>query len=596
MSTLKHLAIYQELKELIVAESQAQQTNHEKVLQMPVALRVEQGKCVESISYRKWVPDGLPGHSQRGGVLRFNCEENLSEFREGDRVVIHTGDPFHPFAQGYWVRDGQDGAGREFIDLSFPDHDVKRIHGSQGVFTLDSALVDLSSQLLKAIDEMGASDRGRNRILPLISGDASPEDLDLHIYDEAATAAQESDFNDPQQDAVGMGVAADWCVLIQGPPGTGKTRVLAQIVRERLKLGQRILVTACTHRAIHEALNRIFDLNPGLKRIAKVGSGGDNRTLKAPVCESFEECGFDSSPEGYVIGATPYTAFSERLKHADFHCVIIDEASQMTLPLAVMAMLSADRYVVIGDEMQLPPVLHTKSAFRAKDYGLFQRLRSVANKEILTVTYRMNKTICDWISSEFYFGELEPHERCCDKVLQLSGPASQDWLDDALSGEHSMVWITTRAETTRHFSMEQAGLVCQLLEELHGRGHPLGDVGVITPFRRQGRVIRQRLRQTAGMDSADLEQLVVDTVERMQGQERSVIILSTAAADSRFLSAIQEFLYLPSRLNVIVSRAKVKVIVLASDQFLETQGHSDEVCSAVDQWRSLRDTCHLIEI
>jgi superfamily I DNA and/or RNA helicase len=82
----------------------------------------------------------------------------------------------------------------------------------------------------------------------------------------------------------------------------------------------------------------------------------------------------------------------------------------------------------------------------------------------------------------------------------------------------------------------------------------------------------------------------------MQGQERSVIIMSTAAADVRFLSAIQEFIYLPSRLNVIVSRAKVKLIVLAAENFLKTEGTSDEVREAIEHWRSLREASHLIEV
>ncbi|MDP0495792.1 MAG: AAA domain-containing protein [Verrucomicrobiota bacterium JB024] len=587
MPTQNYLAIFQELKELVAEESRAQQASHEKLLRMTVGERVLQGKCLEKISYRQ---------RREGNILRFECEENLSEFREGDRIMLHTGNPFEPLALGFWVGDGPTQSGREFIDVSFSESDAKHITQGHGVFTLDAGFIDLAPQLNRALDEMGATERGRSRILPLIEGHAQSDGLDPYEYDAAASTATEAGFNDSQQEAVGMGAATNWCALIQGPPGTGKTRVLAQIVRQRLALGQRILVTACTHRAIHEALNKVCEMNPELERVAKVGVAGYDETLEAPVYENIAECGFDDSTEGYVIGATPFAAFSERLKRADFDCVIIDEASQMTLPLAVMAMLSADTYVVIGDEKQLPPVLASKSSFEAKDYGLFQRLRSAADREMLTVTHRLNGEICRWVSSEFYAGELEPHESCRDKALRLSSHPGQPWLGEALSEAHSLVWVPTQVEATRHYSMEEADLVNQLMTELHRRGHPIGDVGVITPFRRQGRVIRQRLRQNRVWDPAELQQVVVDTVERMQGQERSVIIMSTAAADVRFLSAIQEFIYLPSRLNVIVSRAKVKLIVLAAENFLKTEGTSGEVREAIEHWRSLREASHFIEV
>ncbi|GHB93372.1 DEAD/DEAH box helicase [Cerasicoccus arenae] len=587
MPTNNQLALYQELKQLVAEESRALQASHEKLLRMPVGKRVFQGKCLERVTYRQ---------KQDNNVLRFECDENLSEFREGDPIVLHTGNPFEPVSYGNWVRDGETFSGREFVEIAVSDVGTQAIAACGDSLMIDAGIFDPAPQLNRALDEMGASKRGQSRILPLIEGKVQTDGVDPEEYDNAATEAATNNFNDSQQDGVAIGSTTDWCALIQGPPGTGKTRVLAQIVRQRLACGERILVTACTHRAIHEALNKIHGLNPELERVAKVGVYSIDQSLEVPVYDNYAECGFDESTEGYVIGATPFTAFSSRLNRAEFDCVIIDEASQMTLPLAIMAMLSADCYVVIGDEKQLPPVLLSKCAFEAKNFGLFQRLRHVAEREMLTTTYRMNHEICRWVSSEFYSGELEPHEGCRDNVLPLSGEASQPWLNEALSSEHSLVWIPTQVENTRHYSMEEADLVNQLIAELHRRGHPLSDVGVITPFRRQARVIRQRLRQNRTWDRADLQGVVVDTVERMQGQERSVIILSTAAADRRFLSAVEEFVYFPSRLNVIVSRAKVKVIVLAAENFLQTVSAMDEVREAIEHWRSLREASHVVDV
>lgn len=568
-------------------EARSSRNQHEAMLNKPVRDRVLMGKCLSRIRFVRTLREGL---------LRFECSANESEFREGDLVILHTGNPFEPFGQAQWVGDGVSASGREFIDLAVSDGCAKQVDESDGEFTLDAGFFDLSPLLMRALDEMGASERGREKILPLFceetdSGGVNPDD-----YDSATEGAEVGGFNDAQTEAVGIGSSCNWCSLIQGPPGTGKTRVLAQIVRERIARGERILVTACTHRAINEALLKVAAIDPQNRRIAKVGLVGRDSLGSVPCFEKYSETDFEGSTEGYVIGATPYCAFSDRLKQAQFDCVIIDEASQMTLPLAIMAMLSADCYVVIGDEKQLPPVVLSRSPLEAPDYGLFQRLGSVSEREMLSTTYRMNQRICDWVSTEFYLSELDSSESSSGRQLGLSGEPDQRWLADVLAPEKSLVWIPTKVETTRQYSMEEADLANQIIGELHRRGHALEDIGVVTPFRRQARVIRNRLQKNPQFDPAEVHELVVDTVERMQGQEREVILLSTAAADSGFLEAVQEFLYAPSRLNVIVSRAKVKVIVLASESFLEVDGSSDQMCESIEHWRGLKEASYTVEI
>lgn len=582
------IEIYQELRELVITEAQNARTAYEQQLSTPVHERVLQGKCLESVKFQSKRPTNR---------LRFTCSENLSEFREGDFVVLHQGTPQEPIATAQWLTDGTYQNGGDYIELAVSNSAADAIDRGNGCYTVDAGYFDNSPQLLRALDAMGASHRGRERILPLLNPQTEVDGVDLYANEEAAHNAAEAGFDDSQEEAVATGSSCDWCSLIQGPPGTGKTRVLAQIVRERINRGQRILVTACTHRAIDEALNRVHSLNPDAERIAKVGIVGTSLLGNVPHKESFADCDFETSTEGYVIGATPYCAFSDHLRQAEFDCVIIDEASQMTLPLAVMAMLSADTYVVIGDEQQLPPVMLSKSSMQAQAYGLFQRLGSVALREMLTTSYRMNSEICQWISESFYMSDLEASAASASRRLQLSGERSTSWMQQALASQHSLVWIPTQTTKTRHYSMEEADLVNQLTQELRANGYPIKEIGVITPFRRQARTIRNRLRQNPHWDPAEIqEELVIDTVERMQGQEREIIIVSTAATDTGFISALQEFLYLPARLNVMVSRAKVKVIILASSSLLEIEGNSDEMNEAIEHWRSLHACSHTVEI
>ena len=159
-------------------------------------------------------------------------------------------------------------------------------------------------------------------------------------------------LNDSQAEAFAQAYATDTTYLIQGPPGTGKTRVLAYLARALVENGERVLVTAFTHRAINNALNKLAEVAPDTPAI-KIGEVSRADGL---LVENYED--FDASPlaemsEGYVIGATPFATRSQRLGGVEFETVIFDEASQITLPLAIMGMLSAKRFIFIGDQRQL---------------------------------------------------------------------------------------------------------------------------------------------------------------------------------------------------------------------------------------------------
>ncbi len=85
------------------------------------------------------------------------------------------------------------------------------------------------------------------------------------------------------------------------------------------------------------------------------------------------------------------------------------------------------------------------------------------------------------------------------------------------------------------------------------------EIGVVVPYRAQSRLIRSLLRRNL-MDDEIVGKLVVDTVERMQGQEREVVLVSFATASPRFAAQVADFLFQPQRLNVAVTRPRTKLI------------------------------------
>lgn len=581
-------AFHRELVSFTEAEFREQRRAFQEMVSQPLEARLRGGKCVRGLRFDRRTQEGNQ---------RFRCRENLSDFREGDRVVLHRGDPLTADFDMVWAGDGSLSRAEEFIDLRFVRPGQEGEIDGGGDYLLDLAFVDLERLVLRALDELAGSERGRGRILPLLMATAPEDQVDAAVYDQAERVAVREGFNDGQQEAIAEGVSTGWCCLIQGPPGTGKTRVLGQIVRQRVEAGQRVLVSAFTHRAIHEALNAVKRAMPAFDRIAKMGQIITDPNLTVPQYESFADSPFKDEAGAYVIGATPFAARGRRLAGVEFDCLVVDEASQMTLPLAVMAMLSAETYVIIGDPKQLPPVVQSISSWDAASVSVFHRLRMQRDRVLLDISYRMNRSIAAWVSEQFYDGVLQASESSAARVLALGGAGrEQTWLTDVLEPKRSLVWMKTSALTTRHYSMEEAGCVMQIIEALLRGGHPAGEIGVVTPFRRQARTIRRRLWQSSNIEDDFVHEIVIDTVERMQGQERDVIIVSTAASDPGFISHLRDFLYLPARLNVAVSRARTKVIVMASDRLLQSSGLEPEIQEAVGLWRSLRAASYEVEL
>ncbi|HBI68678.1 MAG TPA: DNA helicase, partial [Massilia sp.] len=120
------------------------------------------------------------------------------------------------------------------------------------------------------------------------------------------------------------------------------------------------------------------------------------------------------------------------------------------------------------------------------------------------------------------------------------------------------------------------------------------DIGVVTPFRAQGRTVRRVLAEHLGWHTA--QQILADTVERMQGQERELVILSLAAGNLRFLAAVAGFFFQPERLNVSVTRAMTKLIIIGPELPPEFQALDDEMARWLDLYRSLLAQARRIDI
>ena len=551
------LLLQSEIRHFVLRECEAQRTSFQRYWSAPPGKRVEKGRCITDLTFESF-------HRH---TLRFRSPINESNLREGDRVRISLGDPRQPLAEGEVFREDLD-----FIEILIDDE--WKFWNEPGPFMVDPSFIDLEEFFLRAIDDLALSEIGRARILPLIAGEKPPQ-FDLDTYASIQQESTQRGLNEAQAEAISAASTTDLCYLIQGPPGTGKTHVLAEIVRNRVARGERVLVTSFTHRAIHNALNMVARACPVDLKICKIGRPFHDPTLAPPQFEYFHDSPCLHEPGAYVIGATPFAARGRRLQDVQFDTVIFDEAGQITLPLAIMAMLSGSSYIFVGDPKQLPPILHSESHHDAEGRSIFSFLGERGFKEMLNVTYRMNSALTTWPSEKFYYGELTSHPRVAHRRAPYS--ASPGEFAHILDPADPLVFIEMPEGEDCTSSHDETILIADLVQELvKSRRLPPSELGIVVPSRKQARSIQQRLRIKGQPDPA-LAGLVVDTVERMQGQEREVILVGLTASHPQFISDREPFLLQPHRLNVSFTRARSKLIVLGSKAFLHPSpdGHPD---------------------
>jgi DNA replication ATP-dependent helicase Dna2 len=563
-----------DLRDLVLTETAAQRRQIHIQWEKPLATRVADGFAIENVSLVKVHPNDQ---------VELACTRNQSRFRPGDVLCLSRNDPFNP--QNVMVSLVEDEETRLLI--SSDDIVPWQAHFTPNDgWTLDVGLIDLSSYILDALAEAGDSLVGRERILPLLMGSRSPQ-IDPGLYDRGLEMGEAVGLNWNQSEALAHAYATNLAYLVQGPPGTGKTRVLATLAHALAADGERVLVCSFTHRAINNALNALVKQSPDLP-VIKVGQPTRADDLHAPNFERFDESPLAEERDGYVVGATPFATRTKRLSGVEFDTVIFDEASQITLPLAIMGMLAGHKYIFFGDQKQLPPVLTTRLTGGALRDSVFGYLAGSNFDTMLTESYRLNEALTAWPSRHFYDGLLTAVPANAQRKIDYPTPPAR--LRQILDpGEPKVFWDMAHHNNTV-YSYREAYAVVDLITTLLACGIPAAEIGVVAPYRAQGRLIRNLLRQFVP-EPAVRQQLITDTVERMQGQERDLIILSLTTSNAGFAANIADFFFQPERLNVAITRPRKKLIVIGSRYVLNAQPLDPDLQASVQLLDSLLQSC-----
>ncbi|UCF69446.1 MAG: AAA family ATPase [Acidobacteriota bacterium] len=594
--------LWRRLQRFLLAERSASHQDLDEIWSQPLPARVESGDAIAGVEIVEWLPG--PGR------LLVRAALGRSRFRVGDPLRLGFGDDPHAAPE---LRLEQEDRQGQRLALALPwGSDGETLAGllaeagrSARPLVLDRGAVDLTELMLESLARVY---RGRGALEQSVRGLLG---LRLETAVDQTEAARARDSVE-RLAARGWSLTASQCQafveawsrrpfhLVQGPPGTGKTWLLALLLAALGWRGERILVTAQTHRAVDNvltALGKVVGRSGRALSLVRVGARPDGAAALAGAgvacVSSARQVPRPAAGGGLVVGATLFGA--RRLCAAgaptSFTRVAFDEAAQITLPHAACALLAAERWIFFGDDRQLGPVVVGDYEDPLAGLSIFAHLRAAQRSTRLDLTFRMSDAVCAFPARAFYDGALEPAESARSRRLTLRAPDGA--FASVLDPSRGAVLVSVPHEGHRTQSPDEARLAAALAEELLVRQRlPAQELAIISPFRVQNREIGRRLRERLG---PHVPLPLIDTVERIQGQEREAVIVSLACSDPDALRRDTQFFFSPNRLCVTLTRARTKLIVLASPRLLDTYPHDHEGLVRLDLFHRLFRELHLVD-
>ncbi|KAI9790110.1 MAG: Tripartite DNA replication factor [Candelina submexicana] len=419
----------------------------------------------------------------------------------------------------------------------------------------------------------------------------------------AYTIAGQGNLNADQKRAIDKVMSARDYALVLGMPGTGKTTTIAHIIRALVSQGKSVLLTSYTHTAVDNILLKIRHDNISILRlgaVAKVHPEVQEFAILAGIPKKTVEELHEAYTRPQVLATTclgvNHPIFNERV----FDYCIVDEASQITLPVCLGPIRMAKTFILVGDHYQLPPLVQNPEARDGGlDISLFKLLSDKHPSSVVNLEhqYRMCADIMTLSNELIYDGRLKcgtptvasnaltipnisalkSHHHTAQslsslystqKTVCLGSPNKGGcWLRDLLDPSVKACFINTdpllpasreHAKGSRIVNNTEATLCAQLITSLLTTGVPATNIGVITLYRSQLALLKSTLRQY----NPFAPEIEMHTADKFQGRDKEVVILSLVRSNEQ--KNVGELLRDWRRVNVAFTRARTKLLVLGS--------------------------------
>ncbi len=348
-------------------------------------------------------------------------------------------------------------------------------------------------------------------------------------------------------------------VAVQGPPGTGKTHVGSHVIARLVARGWKVGVVGQSH-AVVENLLKTAVTKAGVDPSMVAKDVKHAEPLPWGQRSAKDVARLLSSPGGALIGGTAWTMTGANVPAGSLDLLVIDEAGQFSLANTLAVAQASSRLLLLGDPQQLPQVsqgAHPEPVDESA-LGWVSAGHATLPQELgyfLADSWRMTSELCRAVSELSYEGKLRSAP-AADRRRLDGVPAGIETVMVEHSGN-----ITSSAE-------EAAEVVRQVRRHLGLSWHseqgtrPLNpaDILVVAAYNAQVNVVRDAL------DAANLSGVRVGTVDKFQGQEAAVVIVSMACSAVAEAPRGMEFLLSRNRINVAVSRGQWRAVVVRAPE------------------------------
>ncbi|HVV30451.1 MAG TPA: TM0106 family RecB-like putative nuclease [Mycobacteriales bacterium] len=351
-------------------------------------------------------------------------------------------------------------------------------------------------------------------------------------------------------------------LAVQGPPGSGKTYTGGRVVKLLVESGWKVGIVAQSHRVVENFLDCVAQAGLPAVQIGKKAEAPNPgwTGLKGSKIASWIA---DHGAGGCVLGGTAWDFVNTNgVSRGELDLLVVDEAGQFSLANTIAVSVAAKRLLLLGDPQQLPQVSQGTHPEPCDESALSwimdgHYVMPSDRGYFLSRSWRMHPDLCAAVSRLSYDGKLASQAEVTS-ARHLAG----------FSAGVEVVQIDHQDNATS--SVEEAAAVAGQVGRFLGQQwtapdedsgpRPLAerDILVVAPYNAQVSAVRRAL------DGAGFKEVRVGTVDKFQGQEAPVVIVSMTASAPSEVPRGMGFLLNRNRVNVAVSRAKWRTVIVRS--------------------------------
>ncbi|MBT2533043.1 TM0106 family RecB-like putative nuclease [Arthrobacter sp. ISL-48] len=350
-------------------------------------------------------------------------------------------------------------------------------------------------------------------------------------------------------------------LAVQGPPGTGKTHVGSHVIARLVDQGWKIGVVGQSHNVVENMLCTAIEtagVDPSL--VAK--------KLSAPHQVPWQKTGDKdvaallATQGGCLVGGTAWTMTGSSVPAGSLDLLVIDEAGQFSLANTLGVARAAKRLLLLGDPQQLPQVTQGSHPEPVDEsaLGWLAAGHATLPEELgyfLADSWRMHPELCRAVSVLSYEGKLESAPAASLRNLAELPPGVE-----TVFVEHSGNTTSSSEEAAEIVRQAQKHIGLKWIPDGDRPARPLTaeDILVVAAYNAQVQLVRHALEK-AGLDGVR-----VGTVDKFQGQQAPVVLVSMACSAVAEAPRGAEFLLNRNRINVAVSRGQWRAVLVRSPE------------------------------